>query len=61
LGVTDHWTTKAEYLYYDLDNASHPLNLVANNVGPAVYPTLGNTVSSIRGSMIRLGLNYRFN
>jgi outer membrane immunogenic protein len=58
--VTDHWTTKVEYLYYDVGNASHPLNLIANNVGAAVYPTLGNTVSPIRGSMIRVGLNYQF-
>jgi outer membrane immunogenic protein len=60
--LTDHWTTKAEYLYYNLGNVSHPLNLLANTTTTAlVYTTLGNTVSSARGSIIRVGLNYRVN
>jgi outer membrane immunogenic protein len=62
--LTDHWTTKVEYLYYNLGNASHPLNLVYNSVAGApviVFPTLGKTVASVNGSIIRLGLNYRFN
>jgi outer membrane immunogenic protein len=61
--LTDRWTTKVEYLYYDLGNVSHPLNLVVSSFGPAtpLYQTLGNTVSSMRGSIIRAGLNYRFN
>ncbi len=58
--LTDHWTTKAEYLYYDLGNASHPLNLIASN-SIGTYPTLGNTVSPVRGSIIRVGLNYKLN
>jgi outer membrane immunogenic protein len=58
--LTDRWTTKAEYLYYDLGTASHPLNLTSNNSGNHPYPTLGSTLSSIDGSIIRVGLNYHF-
>jgi outer membrane immunogenic protein len=59
----DHWTTKAEYLWYDLGRISHPLNCTAMSSGGCsfVYSTLGNTVSSVRGSIVRVGLNYRFN
>jgi outer membrane immunogenic protein len=59
--LTDHWTTKAEYLYYDLGDAGHPLNVISfdNPVLPP-YATLGNTVSAVRGSIIRVGLNYLF-
>jgi outer membrane immunogenic protein len=59
----DHWTAKAEYLWYDLGNTSHPLSCVANGVacgGNMGYPTLGNVVSSVRGSILRVGLNYKF-
>ena len=61
--LTDHWTTKAEYLYYNLGNVSHPLNLLTNTTSTPVsdiYPTLGTTASAVHGSLIRLGLNYRF-
>jgi outer membrane immunogenic protein len=59
--LSEHWTAKTEYLYYDLGNASHPLNLIINNCCGGVYPTLGSTVSSVHASIIRVGLNYRFN
>jgi outer membrane immunogenic protein len=60
--LTDHWTSKAEYLYYDLGNASHPLNLLINAgfSAPIPYLTLGSTVSSVRGSIVRMGINYKF-
>lgn len=58
--LSEHWTAKTEYLYYDLGNASQPLNLIINNHGPNAYPTLGNAVSSVRGSIVRVGLNYMF-
>jgi len=64
--LTGPWTVKGEYLYYDVGQNSHPLNLnvIANGTGTnranLFYPTLGNTVSSVSGSIIRVGLNYRF-
>ena len=65
--LTDHWTVKGDYLYYDVGQVSHPLNLnvIANGTGVnrpnLFYPSLGSTVASVNGSIIRLGLNYRFN
>jgi outer membrane immunogenic protein len=60
----EHWTIKAEYLWYDLGTVSHPLNCAtptAGFCGPGFfYPTLGNVVSSIRGSIVRVGFNYKF-
>jgi outer membrane immunogenic protein len=59
--LTDHWTTKVEYLYYNLGNATHALNL-DDIAGPAglAYPTLGNTVAPIHGTIVRTGFNYKF-
>jgi outer membrane immunogenic protein len=64
--LTNRWTTKAEYLWYDLGNTSHSLNCTATSPpGQCVpidnYPTLGSTVSPVRGSIVRMGLNYKFN
>ena len=61
--LAEHWTAKAEYLWYDLGSTSHPLNCVANGIacgGNLGYPTLGNIASSARGSMMRVGINYQF-
>jgi outer membrane immunogenic protein len=58
----DRWTAKAEYLWYDLGNVSHPLNctgLPGCGTG-ALYPTLGNASSPALGSIVRAGINYRF-
>ncbi len=60
----DRWTAKAEYFWYDLGSISHPLNCTATPFGcgtPDGYGTLGNTSSSVRGSLVRVGINYRFN
>jgi outer membrane immunogenic protein len=62
----DHWSAKAEYLWYDLGKVSHPLGCAlhgdaAGCAGPDVYQTLGNAVSSVNGSIGRLGINYHFN
>jgi len=61
----NHWTAKAEYLYYDIGSVSHSLNLNTNNccLAPAIppYSTLGSTASSVRGNIVRVGLNYLFN
>lgn len=59
----DRTTVKAEYLWYTFGNVSHPLNCTLNGTAgcgfPDVYPTLGNTSSSVYGSVVRVGLNYK--
>jgi outer membrane immunogenic protein len=65
--LSDRWTVKAEYLWFDLGNASHSLNCSsATSTGgcansAVVYPTLGSTVSTVNGSIVRFGINYKFN
>ena len=60
----DRWTAKAEYLWYNLGSVSHPLNCSSENgVAPCfndVYPTLGSTNASVYGSIVRVGINYKF-
>jgi outer membrane immunogenic protein len=59
----DRWTAKAEYLWYNLGNVSHPLNCTSDGGAPCfndVYPTLGSTSSSVFGSIVRVGVNYKF-
>jgi outer membrane immunogenic protein len=63
----DHWTAKAEYLWYDLGRVSHQLNCTATNFSPALcgpagafYATLGNASSTVLGSIVRVGINYKF-
>jgi outer membrane immunogenic protein len=61
----DRWTVKAEYLWYDLDlgSSSHPLNCsisVPNGCATFYYPTLGSVSTSISGSIVRAGINYKF-
>jgi outer membrane immunogenic protein len=59
--LDEHWITKAEYLWYDLGNVSHSLSCVTPGIcGTILYPTLGNVVSSVRGSIVRVGINYKF-
>jgi outer membrane immunogenic protein len=61
---TDRWTAKAEYLWYDLGRISHPLDCVTNPFGcggGGAYTTLGTTRSSVSGSIVRLGVNYKLN
>jgi outer membrane immunogenic protein len=57
-------TVKAEYLFYTFGNVSHPLNCSSENgVAPClndVFPTLGSADSSIFGSILRVGINYKF-
>ncbi len=64
----DHLTAKAEYLWYDIGNISHPLNcIVADGLSTVCQPvfgfytSLGNAVASFHGSIIRFGINYKFN
>jgi outer membrane immunogenic protein len=62
----DRWTAEAEYLWYDLGNASHALNCTSSSFAASCssvvfYSTLGSAVSSFHGSIVRFGINYRFN
>lgn len=67
--LADRWTAKAEYLWYDLGNVSHllncasvsPLLFASCNATPGPFATLGNAVSSVHGSIVRVGINYKFN
>jgi outer membrane immunogenic protein len=56
----DCWTVKGEYLYFDLGNVSHPLNLVSSTIAFPVYASLGSTTARVNGSIARIGINYRF-
>ena len=51
----NNWSLKAEYLYYDLGNISH---LMAD---PNFPTTTFNATADLKGSIARVGLNYRFN
>jgi len=66
----DRWTFKAEYLYYNLGRASHPLDCATALVPafastcatqPTIFATLGSGVSTLHVNVVRVGVNYRFN
>ena len=57
--IYERWTLKAEYLWYDLGNASHQLNCTPATCAVGDYTTLGSVSTSISGSIVRVGLNYR--
>lgn len=63
--LSDRVSAKAEYLWYDLGNIRHQLNCVQAafgcNSGLTAYSTLGNASSSVRGNIVRIGINYKFN
>lgn len=56
--LTNNWTAKLEYLYYDLGRrtvTAGPLNAAATATGVAYQARFENT-----GSIVRGGLNYKF-
>jgi outer membrane immunogenic protein len=57
--VSSPLSLKAEYLFYTFGNVSHPLSC---SVGcfPDAFPALGSTSSSVYGSIVRVGVNYKF-
>jgi outer membrane immunogenic protein len=65
-GFADRWSAKIEYLWYDLGHISHPLTCSAGAAqalcGAPVgfFATIGDTTSSVYGSIVRIGINYRF-
>jgi outer membrane immunogenic protein len=62
---SNHWSAKAEYLWYDLGSIHHSLNCTGATFPcggiTGQYATLGNTSSSVYGSIVRVGLNYKIN
>ena len=52
--VANNWTMKAEYLYFDLGSVSH---LMTDPFFPA---TTFSASADFKGSIARVGLNYRF-
>lgn len=58
--VTNHWSVKAEYIYFDLGSVSHPLTLGLDQFRLPSYSTLGNTRTPFNGNIVRTGLNYKF-
>jgi opacity protein-like surface antigen len=56
--MKEHWSFKAEYLYYDLGKESLTGNVTITGI--ATPPQLGYMFVT-RGSMLRLGLNRKFN
>jgi outer membrane immunogenic protein len=57
---SDRWTLKSEYLWYDLGSISHPLNCSISGCPGVLDPTLGSVSTSIFGSIVRVGINYKF-
>jgi outer membrane immunogenic protein len=53
--LTDNWTAKIEYLYYDLGHLT--VNGTANNIVTAVTTT---TDFAFHGNIVRVGLNKQF-
>ncbi len=57
-----HWTTKAEFLHYDLGSATYNVNPLVSNA-TAATPFTVNTLqstASFSGSIVRAGVNYKF-
>jgi outer membrane immunogenic protein len=56
--LTNNWSVKAEYLYYDLGKSNYSSPLIA---GPGLgAPVFGTTKAENRGNIVRAGINYRF-
>jgi outer membrane immunogenic protein len=58
--LADHWTTKIEYLYFDLGSISQSLQSTFPAAPFNGIELLRNS-TDIRGSVVRIGLNYQFN
>jgi outer membrane immunogenic protein len=56
--ITNNWSAKVEYLYYDLGKQNYSSPLVG---GPGLgAPVFGTTKSENSGNIVRAGINYRF-
>lgn len=55
--ITNNWSAKVEYLYYDLGKTNYTSPQVAGVAIPGVF---GTTKAENRGNLVRAGINYRF-
>jgi outer membrane immunogenic protein len=57
-----NWTTKVEYLHYDLGSVNYGASPLVTNAAAASPFTINNLQSSARfnGDIVRAGLNYKF-
>jgi outer membrane immunogenic protein len=57
-----NWSTKVEYLHYDLGSVSYGVSPLVSNAAAASPFTVNNLQSSTRfsGDIVRAGLNYKF-
>jgi outer membrane immunogenic protein len=55
--ITNNWSAKVEYLYYDLGKSNYTSPQIAGAAIPGVF---GDTRAEYKGNLVRAGLNYRF-
>jgi len=56
-----NWTVKGEYLYYDLGSTTFASPaLVQTNTGVVATTANGGTMVDFKGSIARVGVNYKF-
>jgi len=63
LSFAPNVSIKAEYLYYDLGHLSYALSpsTISNDAGDILGSITTNVTTHFRGSIMRLGLNYKLN
>lgn len=67
------WTLKGEYLFYDLGTLSYALPPISQDIvisgggggggghpAPATFGAGVNSIATVRGNIVRVGVNYRF-
>jgi outer membrane immunogenic protein len=56
-----NWTVKGEYLYYDLGSTTFASPALVQTVtGVPVFGATGGTTVDFKGSIARVGVNYKF-
>jgi outer membrane immunogenic protein len=57
-----NWTVKAEYLYFNLGSTSYTVGPLVSTTGVVPFTTIGLTsnTTDFKGSIARVGLNYKF-
>jgi outer membrane immunogenic protein len=61
--LREHWSLKAEYLYYDLGTVNYALGALSNSLvaGGTLYTSVApNASTRFNGNIARLGINYHF-
>ncbi len=59
--LAEKWTVRAEYLYYDLGRSSRDFSVVSQVPATGFIATgVANASTKWAGSMVRLGISYRF-